>query len=401
MSYQFLLDLAIILLTTKLLGLITRRIHMPQVVGALLAGLFLGPAGINILHETDFIKSLAEIGVIILMFTAGLETDLNNLKKTGKASIIIATLGVIIPLFGGTLLAFIFNGFNNISRVQLIENIFIGVILTATSVSITVETLKELGKLSTKVSNAILGAALIDDIIGIIVLTVAVSFADSSINVFIMLLKIVGFFVLSIIVGIVSYKIFKVWFNREKRKLHRISIVALIYCLLFAYVAEHFFGIADITGAFIAGLIFSQTVNQEYITKKVDVLSYLFFSPIFFASIGISVVLPKMTLQIILFTICLFIIAVITKIGGCFLGAKLSKFNNADSFKIGVGMISRGEVALIVLNKGIEFNLISTIYAGPVIVIIVLTTILAPILLKIVYKKDKTPTIVNQLANSQ
>ena len=173
MSYHYLLDLAIILMSTKILGLVTKKFHMPQVVGALLAGLILGPAMLNIIQETEFIKQTAELGVIALMFAAGLETDIKEMKKTGKASIIIALFGVIIPLLGGLAVAALLNTkeFAVPETPMILQNIFVGIILTATSVSITVETLKEMGKLSTPVGNAILGAALIDDILGIIALT--------------------------------------------------------------------------------------------------------------------------------------------------------------------------------------------------------------------------------------
>ena len=185
LSYEFLFDIALILMSTKLLGLLTKQIKLPQVVGALLAGLLLGPACLNILHETDFIIQLAELGVIVLMFTAGLETDINELKKSGKASLIIAILGMIIPLAGGFILASIFNkgGISDASALPFLQNIFIGIILTATSVSITVETLKELGKLSTRAGNAILGAAIIDDILGVIALTVVTSATDPNVSI--------------------------------------------------------------------------------------------------------------------------------------------------------------------------------------------------------------------------
>ena len=179
LSYKYLFDMALILLSTKVFGLVTKKFSMPQVVGALLAGLVLGPAMLNVLHETDFIKQVAELGVIVLMFTAGLETDLTELKKTGKASFIIALLGVLVPLVGGLGIASIFNQESSPEEVShLLQNIFIGVILTATSVSITVETLKELGKLNTRAGNAILGAAIIDDILGIVALTIVTSCAD-------------------------------------------------------------------------------------------------------------------------------------------------------------------------------------------------------------------------------
>ena len=168
-EYRYLLDVAIILLSTKVLGLATRRVQMPQVVGALLAGLVLGPAMLGILTETSFIHEIAEIGVIVLMFCAGMETDIKELKESGKASFVIALCGVIVPLIGGFAIAYFFNKPELISSDAscniFLQNIFIGIILTATSVSITVETLKELGKLKTRSGNAILGAAIIDDIL--------------------------------------------------------------------------------------------------------------------------------------------------------------------------------------------------------------------------------------------
>ena len=207
LSYNYLFDLALILLSTKVLGLVTKKFSMPQVVGALLAGLILGPAMLNILHETDFIKQIAEIGVIVLMFTAGLETDLMELRKTGKASFIIALFGVLVPLIGGFLIASLFNQGHSSEEINdLLQNIFIGIILTATSVSITVETLKELGKLNTRAGNAILGAAIIDDILGIVALTIVTSCADSSVNVAVVLGKVVLFFINFIITGLACMK---------------------------------------------------------------------------------------------------------------------------------------------------------------------------------------------------
>ncbi len=205
-TYNFLLDLALILLTTKILGLVTRRYNMPQVVGALLAGLLMGPACLNILHETTFIHDAAEIGVVVLMFCAGMETDIDELKKSGKASFVIALLGVLVPLAGGFVVAYFFNkpGIidSDAGASVFLQNIFIGVILTATSVSISVETLKEMGKLKTHSGNAILGAAIIDDILGIIALTIVTSMADSSVSLGMVLLKIVGFFVFALIAGV-------------------------------------------------------------------------------------------------------------------------------------------------------------------------------------------------------
>lgn len=389
MDYRFLLDLALILISTKVLGLITRRFSMPQVVGALLAGLLLGPAVLNILHQTEFILQLSEVGVIILMFTAGLEADVTELKKSGTASFILALFGVITPLLGGFIVAYFFNKPEYITSDAtssiFLQNVFIGVILTATSVSITVETLKELGKLSSRAGNTILGAAIIDDILGIIALTIITSLADRTVNVGLVLAKIVGFFIFAGIVGFLIYKLFRNWTDRADKDLRRFVIGAFVLCLLMAFCAEEFFGVADITGAFIAGLIISNTHRKEYINSRFEVMSYAFLSPIFFASIGLKVVLPEMTPAIIIFSVVLVIVAVITKIIGCGLAGKICHYSNRESLQIGIGMVSRGEVALIIASKGSAVGLMSSALIGPIIVVVIVTTIISPILLKFAF----------------
>ena len=366
-SYNFLFSVAIILLSTKLLGILTKRIAMPQVVGALLAGLVLGPAMLGVLHETAFLDQCAEIGVIVLMFTAGLETDIAELKRSGRASFVIALCGVLVPLAGGFLLSWFFNrGGEN-----FLQNLFIGVILTATSVSITVETLKEMGKLSTRSGNAILGAALIDDILGIIALTLITSVSDPSVNIVAVLVKIVAFFALSLAVGVLLH--------------------SFAFCLLYAFAAERFFGVADITGAYIAGLIISNTTKVTYVATRFETVSYMLLSPIFFASIGTKVVLPQMSTAIVFFSVLLVLWSIVSKVVGCGLGAKLCRYSNEECRRIGVGMISRGEVALIVANKGISSGLMKQDFFGPVVIMVVVTTIVTPVLLKLVYReKEKT-----------
>ena len=405
LSYNYLFDIALILISTKLLGLLTQKVKMPQVVGALLAGLILGPAVLNILKETEFIKQVAELGVIVLMFTAGLETDIQELKKTGKASFVIALLGVLLPMAGGFGIAIIFNRGELASESAniLLQNIFIGIILTATSVSITVETLKELGKLNTKAGNAILGAALIDDILGIIALTIITSMADesgSSEGIVLVLLKIVLFFVFAIGAGVVFYWLFKKWMEHYNKDMRRFVIVAFVFCLLLSFAAEKFFGVADITGAFIAGLIISNTQRTKYITSKFETLSYMLLSPIFFASIGIKVSIPSMSGSIIAFTILLLVVAVITKILGCGLGAKMCGYSNKHALRIGIGMISRGEVALIVASKGEAIGLMNPVFFGPVVIMVVVTTIITPILLKIVFKSSKSKEALEEPVDS-
>lgn len=385
MSYRYLLDIALILLSTKFLGLLTRRFNLPQVVGALLAGVILGPSVLNILHETDFIGMMAELGVIVIMFTAGLESDIRQLKNSGKDSLIIATFGDIIPLIGGTIVAYIFNDGSLSTVSNILQNVFIGAILTATSVSITVEALRELGKLSEKSATVILGAAIIDDILGIIVLTIITSISDKSVNVGIVFLKIIAFFIFALVVGYIIYIVFDKWINKYDIDKRRFVIGAFVVCLLLSFCAEEFFGVADITGAFIAGLVLSRNRETEYISKRFDIISYMLLSPIFFASIGINMEIPKMTVSIIIMTIVLVAVAMLSKIIGCGLGAKICGYSKKEIIQIGTGMMARGEVALVIANKGIKLGIMNTYFLPSIIIMIITAAICTPILLKKAY----------------
>ena len=368
--------------------MITKRLQMPQVVGALIAGLVMGPAMLNIIHSTEFLSQVSELGVIVMMFTAGLGTSLNDLKQTGKAGFLVALCGVIVPLIGGTILSLFFN--TSTDPNAFMQNVFIGVVLTATSVSITVEALKEMGKLNTVVGNTILAAALIDDVLGLIALTIVTSIGGSAdANLLVVLLKIVAFFVLVVVVGIVVKKAMD-WYiaNVHSTDLQRYPIFAFILCLILSFCAEEFFGVADITGAFAAGLIISTTSKAKYIELKFAPLSYLLLTPIFFASIGLKVELPEMNATIVIFSILLVVVAALTKWIGCGLGAKLCGLKGHQCEQIGVGMVCRGEVALIVADKGAALGLMPEVFFGPVIIMVVATTILTPILLKFAYRKS-------------
>jgi Kef-type K+ transport system membrane component KefB len=390
-SYTFLLSLAIILLTTRLLGQLTHRLNMPQVVGALVAGIILGPAFLNMMPDTEFFRFSAELGVIILMFSAGLETDIVELKNAGKASFVIALFGALLPLAGGFGLAVLFYGGAAIGSTAFYHSLFIGVILTATSVSITVETLRELGKLDTRAGSAILGAALIDDIFGIVALTVMAGFADESVNIGFTLFKILLFFVFVAVAGVLFSKFFAVLITRYSQDLQRFAVIAFVFCLTMAYLAEVVFGVANITGAYFAGLIICNTQKTKYIASRFDTLSFLFLSPIFFASIGLDFALPPMSFNVILFSALLLVVAVLTKVAGCGFGAKVCGYNTDESLQIGTGMVSRGEVALIVASKGKMLGLVDLVFYAPIILVVVLTTILSPILLKIAVGRQKTP----------
>ena len=323
------------------------------------------------------------------MFSAGMETDLTELKKSGKASFIIAILGVLIPLIGGFLVAYIFSDLESIKHSTsniLLQNIFIGVILTATSVRITVETLKEMGKLNTSAGTAILGAAIIDDILGIVALTIISSMTDPSVNVWSVLLKIVVYFIFVIGVGVIVYKLFDIWMKYENRDRRRFITASLVFCLLLAYISEEIFGVADITGAFIAGLILSNVYRKEYVAKRIDIVSNSLLSQVFFASIGLKVVLPNMSMGIVLFAITLTVVAVLTKVIGAGIGARICKFSSRECIQIGAGMVSRGEVALIVASKGATLGVLSNIMLGPIVIVVVVTTIISPILLNLTFR---------------
>lgn len=389
-SYDFLLFVAIILLSTKIFSLLSQKVNMPQVVGALLVGVLLGPSCLNILHETDFLTKSAEIGVIFLMFLAGLDTDFDDLKATGKSAVIIAFVGVLIPLGSGVLTYFLFFHGERPDTMIFLESAFVGIVLTATSVSITVETLREMGKLKGKMGTSILGAAIIDDILGIIALTVITSFTVPGVEIMVVLLKIFLFFVFIAVCGFFVFRLF--------RKLEivygtkgRVAIYAVVFCLLLSYISEVYFGVADITGAYFAGLILCNvTETKSYIASKINITSYMFFTPIFFASIGIKTVITGMSQELILFTLALLIVAILSKIVGCGLGAKICGFSNMDSLAIGVGMISRGEVALIVAQKGEQAGLISSTLFPAIVLVVIVTTLITPILLKaVVYMKEQ------------
>lgn len=400
-SYSYLLVLAAILLTTKLLGLFSRWVRLPQVLGALVAGVILGPVVNAIVGwstgdgffsqaagSDQLFGMLSELGVIVLMFGAGLETDVQEMKKCGKASLIIAVIGVVTPLIFGAVASYFFIDDPN-SQEKLLKSIFIGVVLTATSVSITVETLKELGKLNTPASNAILGAAIIDDVLGIIALTIITSFKSKDVNIWFVLIKIVLFFIFAAILGFIMLKIYK-WMNKHtSRDSRRHVIIAFAYCLVSSFVAEVFFGVADITGAYVAGLVLSMTNRKRYLVNRFSTLSYMLLSPIFFACIGLTIEMPELTVSLLVFAILITIVAVATKLFGCALGGKICGYSTRECFQIGAGMISRGEVALIVAKKGESCGLMDPKLFGPLVIVVVLTTIIAPIILKVLFAKDK------------
>ena len=384
-------DLAIIVVFAKVFGLVARKLKAPQVVGEIVAGLLLGPSVFHIVKLNDFLDICAGIGVVLLMFSAGLGTNLKQLLHTGVKALLIACAGVLMPLVCGTLLYLGFYGFDGFGTPKFFTAVFIGVIITSTSVSITVETLKELGKLKTELGTTILSAAIIDDVIGIMVLTFVIGFKNPDSNPGLVALSTMAFFALAVVLGFVIYKAFKII---DKRWPHtrRIPILALALCFGLSYAAEKYFGIADITGAYVAGIILSRLHDSDYIEQKMDINSYMIFGPIFFASIGLKTRIDGITWELVLFSAAFVAVALVSKIIGCGAMSRLCGFHGKDTLKIGVGMMTRGEVALIVAQRGLTEGMISSAYFTSVILLIIVSSVLTPIILKVLYSKDKAVT---------
>jgi Kef-type K+ transport system membrane component KefB len=377
---NFIIELALILIFANLGGMLAQRLNQPAVLGQIIAGIFLGPALLNIVLPNEIISSYAEIGVILLMFLAGVETDLAELRNSLGASASIALGGVITPLAMGIAgIYFLY------PQEGLLGASFVGVILTATSISITVQVLRELDKLRDKTGISILGAAVMDDILGIIILTLVIGIAlpGEGSNIFVVLLKIVGFFILA---GIAA-KFFTAFMNKHSSKMLRnrnVGAFAIIICLVLAYIAEEF-GVASIIGAYFTGVVFSLTPYERRVEQDVSNIAYTLFTPVFFLNIGLAINLSGIN-EILLPLLILLLIAVVSKVIGCGIGAKLMKFSFRESLQVGVAMIPRGEVGLIVANIAMDGKFISEGMFTAAVLVVVLTTVITPPLLKRAYK---------------
>lgn len=386
-AYSVFKDLAIIILAAKAFGILARKCKAPQVVGEIIAGLIIGPSILGWVGQTDFLVQMAEIGVILLMFSAGLETDIKELLRTGPIALLIACAGVFVPLVCGTLLYMAFYGAAPWGSEEFYKAVFIGTILTATSVSITVESLREMGRLKGRVGTTILSAAIIDDVIGIIVLTVVVGFKSPDSDPGKVILNTVLFFVLAVVAGFLFYFLFRT-FDARYPHTRRIPILGLAFCFAMSYIAEKYFGIADITGAYVAGIVLCSLRDSRYIAEKMDINSYMLFGPVFFASIGLKTNIDNLDASILLFAAAFVAVGLLAKIVGCGLVARICKFRGKDALKIGVGMMTRGEVALIVSQKGLSVGLMTPVYFTAVILLIIVSSVLTPIILKLLYAKE-------------
>ncbi len=370
-SLEYIFDLGVILLAANIGGIISRKLKQPAVLGQIIAGVILG---MGIMDVTEPMQQMSQIGVIFLMFVAGLETDVNELKESGKSSSLIAIGGVIGPIV-------LVTGATYLLTRDMTSSLFMGIISTATSVSISVQTLRELGKLRTKQGIAILGAAIIDDIVGIILLTLVVGVVapTSGSNVFIVLGKIVGFFVFTFIVGVILVRVIQ----KYGKAIHiedKIVTYSIVTCLLLAFVSEEL-GVAAITGAYFAGVVFSMTSHRHKVSHEVNRIASTFFTPIFFVVIGMGVDLQAASSALALGSV--FIVAgVLGKILGSGFGAHLSGFKGKTALQVGFGMVPRAEVAIIIANLGIQMNVIGQSELSAVILMVLVTTLVTPSLLK-------------------
>ena len=437
----FVAVLAIILFSTKILGLLFRRIGVPQVLGFIIAGILIGPAifgdfcgfsligfeggdytALFVLPETDNgLEKFSKLGVLLLMFSTGLETNLRDLKNTGLAAVLVASAGVAVPLVLGFAASLPFGGIGLgfPETANIYRCIFIGTILTATSVAITVSVLKELGKIHTKLGTTIVSAAIIDDVIGIILLSVVTGIAKAGTaaeyangfewfkgQIYGTIIMIVCFFVFAVGAGFVISKVFR-WLEKKWATTHRIPIFSLAVCFAYSWIAEEIFGVADITGAFLAGVVLSTAHRtSQYADKKIEVCTYLLFAPVFFSNIGISSIsFEGLNPQILLFSLLAVFVGLIGKVIGCGTVCKAFKYSVRESAAGGVGMMARGEVALIVTatvtNSSLGANALPPQFMIMTVLLILISSILTPILLKVLYGKQPAEIPVGTPADEE
>ncbi len=408
MNPRFFLDLVLILFGTKFLGIVMKRIGLPQVLGALLAGILLGATGI--VSNSLELATFSAIGVNLIMFSAGMETNFKEIRKNGMASVLITLMGVVVPFVVGFGVSFVLPDSMFDPATIMKERMFFGVILTATSVGITVAALKELGVLHGKIGASIVTAAILDDIIGIVILAFfTASDSDAtlgaklikacggnlqSLSALAVVINILFFFVIGIVLGILIHLAFK---QLSKRFPHtrRLSIFGLVTCFLYAWGAEKLFGVAAITGSFLAGMMLSNMRESDYVERRIDMSAYMMFSPIFFAGIGIAMPYDKLfgsfsgssVWLLVGFSILFVIGGLAAKLVGCGVGAAVCKYKPNQCVKVGVGMMVRGEVCLIVTQTGVKAGLIQETYYPAVILLIIVSSILTPIILKVMFRK--------------
>ena len=384
---EFIATLAGLLLLTQIVAHYCRRIEIPEVIGQIIVGILVGPAVLNWVHLSAMMNEFQEIGVIILMFIAGLESDLSQLRKYLKPAFFVAAAGALIPVLVMAPASYFF-GFTKT------ESVFIGVIFAATSVSISVAVLREFNQLSSREGATILGAAVADDIIGVMMLSIMISVinseggnAHSSLPLWLALcLQVLFFGGTYLLVRWLAPYLMRV--SEHMLTEAAPSVMAMIICLGMAAIA-HYVGLSGAVGSFFAGIAVANTHRKETIDRSFEPIGYALFIPLFFVSVGLNMRFDNIE-RSLLFVIVMTVLACLTKLVGCGAGARLAGFNMTSSYVVGSGMVARGEMALITAQIGYEAHLLSSMYYSDVITVIILATVLAPFILK--HSLKKLPT---------
>ncbi len=387
MEYKYLLDIGLIILVVKIFTMITQKIRMPKVLGGLIAGIVLGPAILNIVQNSTILEALSKFGIILIMFLAGMETSIKKFIADSNKYVTIAIMGVILPFLMGTIFSFIYTQ-------DLKTNLFFGAVITATSVSITVESLIEMKKMKSSVGLAILGAGVVDDIIGILFLTIIMNSQNLQIATFvIMLLKVMLFFGMALVLGLVLFKVFEK-VEEKDTKTEQMPTYSIAFALILAYLAEKL-GVSGIIGAYIAGLVIGNTEKGRKVKGKIDLVVHMIFSPMFFASVGLNLGKTNLTISTWMFIFLFTAITIISKIIGNGIGAKLCGYSNEKALQIGIGMATRGEVALIMADEAEKIGLIDENVFSIVIITVLLVTLITPILLHCSFKRKNRIEVEN------
>ena len=385
---DFIGSLSLILIVTALAGHISVRMGLPAVIGQLISGIVLGPAVLGWVTATSFIKDFAELGVIILMFMAGLESDLQLLKKYWKPSLLVAVLGVILPIG-------VIDWCSQLFHLNSTESLFLGVTFAATSVSISVAVLKELGVLDGKEGTTILGAAVVDDVLAVLILSLMISLfgnevsgggnhASTSLAVS-LTIQLAFFIALYFVVKWLVPHLMSV--GNALLVPTSVTLMSLVICFGLSYLAD-MIGLSAVIGAFFAGIAVGQTDYHEIIDEHIQPIGNAVFIPVFFVSIGLNMSF-KGFLSDFWFIVVITIAAILTKLLGAGIGARMVGFSWLSGYEIGAGMVSRGEMALIIAQIGYQGKLLSENRYSAVITAIILTTLIAPILLRHAVKRMK------------
>lgn len=400
---QLLLQLSILITAAKLAGLLSSKLGQPAVLGEILAGLLLGPSLINLpalpwftaTHLADTITELAEIGVILLMFLAGLEVDIRQMRRSGRVVVLAGLLGVAVPWAFGLGVALPFG-------YPAVEALGIGLLLTATSVSISAQTLLELGVLRSPVGIALLGAAVVDDVVVILLISVFLALVGGAAGgasagvgeIAVLLLRVVLFLA---VFGVAGWFLVPRLLDRVDRLPISQGLIAatVVLALFFAWSAEVLGGVAMITGSFLAGVFAGRSHAHHRVMEGVSVLTYAFFVPIFFVNIGLHANVWELGGDLVWITLLLTVAAIISKVVGSGLGARLGGFNNGDSIRLGLGMISRGEVGLIVAQLLVGEQVVPAEIITVAVIMVLITTLVTPPLLRVAFARREAPAPVN------